>query len=322
MNEGYYTQQLKEEHPYKLVYFEAKVLNDFIYDPRYLINNFIFKCNISIKEEFDNVDDFDNDNKIILDNIGFGYDENNMRIVAVFLKNLSELPYKIQNRFYTYEINNNAFLDSTFVNSINGKWSNKTTIFKAIHYEMEQINKICKNDKKFFRSTFKINSPKEFNIIILPTKNEYNSFITTFDKLLSDNINKNYFKGKIELIEISNEGKIHKNTIRLLKEWLEKIDVDSEIINKIINPINDVRKQRNKPSHSIYDDEYDINFTIKQTNILIDVYYSLKCLIEKLINYYEIETPIFDEWFINDKISLHSLDEIRNKTNENYQMIK
>lgn len=323
MNNGHYAKQLTKEHSYKLVYFNAKVLNDFIQDPRYILNNFRFKCNISIKEEFDNDNNVSTENKIILDNIGFGYDENNMRIVAVFLKNLSVLHYKMQNRFYTYEITNkNTFLDPMFINSINGKWNNKTSIFQAIYYEMEQINKICESDKKFFKNNFKSNNPKEFNIIILPTKSEYNSFITTFDKLLSDNINKNYFNEKIDLIEINNNKKIHKNTIRLLKEWLEKINVKSEIIDKIITPIKNIREQRNKSSHSIYDDKYDINFIIKQTEILTEVYYSLKYLLKELIKYYEIKTPSFDEWFINDKFSLHSLGEIKNKNNENYQMIE
>ena len=322
MIKGYYTWLLeKGEHPYKLIYFEAKLLNDFIYDPRYQINNFIFKCNISIKEPYYNGEEIDSKNKIILDNIGFGYDENNMRIVAIFLKNLTLLPSKIQQRFYTYEITSKIYLDSTFINSINGKWSDKTNIFKAIHYEMEIINKICKKDKKFFRKIFRNNNPSEFNIIILPTKNEYNSFITTFDKLLSDNINKEYFEGKVELIEYTEENeKIHKGTKRLLKEWLGEIGVESEIIDKIVIPIGDVRNQRNKPSHSIYDDEYDINFTKKQTKILIDVYHSLKCLIEELIKYYGIDNSCLDNWFINNEISTHSLDEIKINDNENYQM--
>lgn len=244
-----------------------------------------------------------------------------MRIIAIFLKNLAQLPIIIQQRFNTYELDNNVYLDSTFINSIIGLWSNKTDIFKAIHYEMEKINNICKNDKKFFRKIFKNNSPPEFNIIILPTKNEYNSFITTFDKLLSDNINKNYFQGKVELIEYTEEKeKIHKGTLRLLEEWLENIGVETEIIYKIINPIKDVRKQRNKPSHSIYDDEYNIDFIIKQTEILIVVYHSLKCLIEELIKYYKLNNFCLDSWFVDNEISTHSLDEIKIEDNINYQM--
>lgn len=315
MNEGYYTQQIKDKNPYKLVYFEAKVLNDFIYDPRYQINNFIFKCNISIKEKFDNTDDFDDNNKIILDNIGFGYNEKNVRIISVFLKNLSELPYKMQNRFYTYEINNNTFLDPGFIKSINGRWNDEISIINAIHYEMKQINEICEGDENFFKEIYSDNNLKEFNILLLPTKNEYNSFISTFDKLLSDNINKKYFKEKSESYR-------EKNTIRLLKEWLEKIDVDSEIINKIINPIVNVRNQRNKPSHSISDDEYNIDFYNEQTNILKSVYCSLKCLINVLIKYYKKENFNLEEWFINNNILSHSLEEIKNQNNKNYQMIQ
>lgn len=112
MIKGYYSWLLENgRHPYELIYFEAKALNDFIYDPRYQINNFIFKCNISIKESYYDDEKFESKNKIILDNIGFGYDENNMRIIAIFLKNLAQLPIIIQQRFNTYELDNNVYLD-------------------------------------------------------------------------------------------------------------------------------------------------------------------------------------------------------------------
>lgn len=92
MIEGHYTRKLTNgECPYKLVYFEADLLRNIIDDPRYVISNNSFKYNISITEEYDNDATLDEKFKFILDNVGFGFDENNERIFAVLLKELSEL---------------------------------------------------------------------------------------------------------------------------------------------------------------------------------------------------------------------------------------
>ena len=313
-----YSKQLKNEDALKLIYFEAKSLNDFIYDPRYEIINFIHRCNISISNEYYHDDSFEDKNKIVLDNIGFGYDENDERIIGIFLKNLSKLSPQIQQRFKTYEIHKNVYLDSLFINSINGKWS-KPSIFQVINYEIEKINEIINDDEKLFLNEFKNNSPREFNIIILPTQNEYNSFITTFDKILSDNLNKEFFRGKVELNKKTSKNELHKGTISLLKEWLEKINVNKETITKIINPIKEVRNQRNKPSHSIYTDKYDVNFIVKQNDILLEIYHSLRFLINELKKYYN-STVSLDKWFINNKIVTHTPKDIKIDKNKNYQL--
>lgn len=255
MIEGHYTQKLTNgECPYKLVYFEVDLLRNIIDNPRYVISNNSFKYNISITEEYDNDETLDEKFKFILDNVGLGFDENNERIFAVLLKELSELHPEMQKRFSVYEVKKKTYIDPSYIKSMNdGEWPDPS-LFSAILYQIEQINNLCSNnDVTLFKSDYKNKPPIEFNILVLPTKKEYDNFIKVFDIMLSDNINQKFFEGQIDLIEFTNKDgtkEKYKGTIALLKEWLGEIGVSQEIIQKSIKIIKKVRSQRSKPSHN------------------------------------------------------------------------
>lgn len=199
-----------------------------------------------------------------MDNVGFGFDENNERIFAVLLKELSELHLEMQKIFSVYEVKKKTYVDPSYIKSMNdGEWPDHS-LFSAILYQIEQINNLCSNnDVTLFKSDYKNKTPIEFNILLLlPTKKEYDSFIKVFDIMLSDNINQKFFEGQIDLIEFTNEDgtkEKYKGTIALLKEWLGEIGVSQEIIQKSIRIIKKVRSQRSKPSHNIRDNQFNIN---------------------------------------------------------------
>ena len=91
--------------------------------------------------------------------------------------------------------------------------------------------------------------------------------------MLSDNINQKFFEGKLDLIEFTNEDgtkEKYKGTIALLKEWLGKIGVSQEIIQKTIKIIKKVRSHRSKPSHNIRDNEFNIKYVQNQNNIVLE----------------------------------------------------
>ena len=98
----------------------------------------------------------------------------------------------MQLRFYSYLNETDVYLDKSFINSINGSWSNETSIFKAILYEIQEINKICEiifNDC-LFEDTFEEKRPEDFRLILLPTIKEYYNFISSVDKMVYDNVSK------------------------------------------------------------------------------------------------------------------------------------
>ncbi|MBQ7927161.1 MAG: hypothetical protein IJ287_00205 [Methanobrevibacter sp.] len=324
MVEGYYTQKLTNgECPYKLVYFEVDLLRNIIDNPRYVISNNSFKYNISITEKYDNDETLDEKYKFILDNVGLGFDENNERIFAVLLKELSELHPEMQKRFSVYELKKKTYIDPSYIKSMNeGEWPDPS-LFSAILYQIEQINNLCSNnDVTLFKSDYKNKPPIEFNILVLSTKKEYDNFIKVFDIMLSDNINQKFFEGKLDLIEFTNEDgtkEKYKGTIALLKEWLGKIGVSQEIIQKTIKIIKKVRSQRSKPSHNIRDNEFNIKYVQNQNNIVLEVYNAFRLLIDELSRIKEIKVK-HSTWYVENRIAIQSLEEIKNKDNENYQL--
>ncbi|CDF28625.1 diverged AAA-family ATPase containing protein [Methanobrevibacter smithii CAG:186] len=324
MIEGHYTQKLTNgECPYKLVYFEVDLLRNIIDNPRYVISNNSFKYNISITEEYDNDETLDEKFKFILDNVGLGFDENNERIFAVLLKELSELHPEMQKRFSVYEVKKKTYIDPSYIKSMNdGEWPDPS-LFSAILYQIEQINNLCSNnDVTLFKSDYKNKPPIEFNILVLPTKKEYDNFIKVFDIMLSDNINQKFFEGQIDLIEFTNKDgtkEKYKGTIALLKEWLGEIGVSQEIIQKSIKIIKKVRSQRSKPSHNIKENEFNIKYIQNQNNIILEVYNAFRLLIDEISQIKELKIK-HSRWYVENRIAVQSLEEIKNKDNENYQL--
>lgn len=322
--QGIYTQQLSNgECPYKLLYFEVDLLRNIIDNPRYIISNNSFKYNISITEEYDNDETLDEKYKFILDNVGLGFDENIKRIFAVLLKELSELHPEMQKRFNVYEVKKKTYVDPSYIKSMNeGEWPDPS-VFSAILYQIEQINNLCCNNEiKLFKSNYKKKPPIEFNILVLSTKKEYDNFIKIFDIMLSDNLNKKFFEGKLDLIEFTNEDgtkKKEKGTISLFKEWLAEIGVSQDTIKKTIKIINKVRSERSKPSHNIRDNEFDIEYLQKQNKIVVEVYNTFRLLIDELseINQIKVKHP---KWYVENRIGMQSIEEIKNKDNKNYQL--
>ena len=101
------------------------------------INN-SFKYNISITEKYDNDETLDEKYKFILDNVGLGFDENNERIFAVLLKELSELHPEMQKRFSVYELKKKTYIDPSYIKSMNeGEWPDPS-LFSAILNQIEQ----------------------------------------------------------------------------------------------------------------------------------------------------------------------------------------
>jgi len=302
MIEGHYTQKLTNgECPYKLVYFEVDLLRNIIDNPRYVISNNSFKYNISITEEYDNDETLDEKFKFILDNVGLGFDENNERIFAVLLKELSELHPEMQKRFSVYEVKKKTYIDPSYIKSMNdGEWPDPS-LFSAILYQIEQINNLCSNnDVTLFKSDYKNKPPIEFNILVLPTKKEYDNFIKVFDIMLSDNINQKFFEGQIDLIEFTNKDgtkEKYKGTIALLKEWLGEIGVSQEIIQKSIKIIKKVRSQRSKPSHNIKENEFNIKYIQNQNNIILEVYNAFRLLIDEISQIKELKIK-HSRWYV------------------------
>src|SRR5690349_8075397 len=110
-----------------------------------------------------------------------------------------------------------------------GQWPERESIFVAYLEEIHHINEMCKKIgwlPLFNKEIPSHEKPREFGFLIRPTAKEFHDFVLLLDKLTSDNINRDFFKGKIAL-EAEKDlggGRIsvqQKGTITLLEEWIK-----------------------------------------------------------------------------------------------------
>ena len=103
--------------------------------------------------------------------------------------------------------------------------------------------------------------------------------------MISDNINKDFFEGKVEFydyIEIEDGIKERKpkGTLRLFEEWLSgifKAEQDKEL-KKIFSILKNIRRQRQNPAHRISENEYDQKYIEQQKKLINNAHHSIKGL--------------------------------------------
>ena len=136
-----------------------------------------------------------------------------------------------------------------------------------------------------FNEDFYENRPRNFSFLVRPTLEEYNNFVLTLDKMMSDNINKDFFMKEVsgESEETRNDGKIiirPKGTIAMLDEWLNLKFHPSDP--KPMEDLNDafkkVRKLRQKPAHAINPNVFDQKFFHLQRELIIAAYVAVRTL--------------------------------------------
>lgn len=127
---------------------------------------------------------------------------------------------------------------------------------------------------------------KRFCFLIRPTLKEYNDFIHLLDKVISENINRDFFGSDIsfEYDEVrKSDGKVivrQKGTIQILDEWL-KLNYrtrDRGPIEEMINNFKEIRRLRQRPAHVINEDVFDQKYFKQQREIAIKAYKGIRLL--------------------------------------------
>ncbi|MBE9536931.1 MAG: AAA family ATPase, partial [Proteobacteria bacterium] len=121
--------------------------------------------------------------------------------------------------------------------------------------------------------------------LLRPTLKEYNEFVHLLDKMLSENLNRIFFDNDVSLEteEQRKDGKIvvkSKGTIQILDDWLKykfKTDDRSEI-EEMLRTFRRIRTLRQKPAHSIKENEFDQRYVHEQRELMKSVYHAVKIL--------------------------------------------
>lgn len=285
-----YSKELAIAQPHlKPIFFEIEVLERYANDPRFDFEFKDYSGRISCKYDENEKPYVRKEDEVFLKTFGLGFDENGKRVAVAYLRYLSDLTPEHQIYWKSREKGENCkMLEEYHQNTIQGNWTSSYSIFSGLIGELSCLNEISETifSKSLFRKNFNDEKrPREFTFFFTPTLKNYNDFVHLLDKMLSENINKDFFKGKMELFDIVEieDGLVErkpKGTIRLLEEWLLgifKTEKESEL-KDIFKPLKKVRRERQNPAHKISENEYDVKFTELQKKLVSDAYGSIRAL--------------------------------------------
>lgn len=269
--------------------FDLSVLEFYRNDPRYEYTADDIRGQIGLTTQYYESQQMRGSDRIFLDTFGFCYDDDFNRAVAVFVRYISDLSPEHQQIWKAKELEGDYKLHPDYYrNSIIGDWGERISIADAFIQELQIINQMshAMGRPPLFRNDFaKQGRPVEFAFLVRPTLKEYNDFVLLMDKMLSDNINKDFFMGEIpdEYEETRSDGKIvvhYKNTITLLDEWIhEKFRTpDWEPIDELIKTLREVRQQRRHPAHAIKENVFDQQYIHKQRELIIEAYKAVQTI--------------------------------------------
>ena len=269
--------------------FNLDVLEFYRNDPRFYYENTDIDGWIGIRDAYFNDFSMKKHDKVYLKAFGFAIDDDLNRAITVCLRYLSDLSPEHQKRWQSRQLETEYHPHPDYWRThINGQFPERLSIFSAFLWEIRIINEMSRAMDRvpLFRKVFdERDKPRELTFLIRPTKREYDQFILTLDKLLSDNIDINFFNNDIELeIEIERKnGKVEvraKASLTILSEWLSAIftTTDTESISRMIGSFKKVRCLRQHPAHKLGADKYDPKFLHDQRKLMIEVYEGIRIL--------------------------------------------
>ncbi len=272
----------------KPYYFEPNVLERYLNDPRYSVFNDVQGGCFSVKYE-----ETPERDKVFLETFGYAYKiKFKQRSVIVFLRYLSDLNSGHQQYWHSKMISGNGyFCHPDYAKSTSGRWPEHISVFRAFLMEIKTINKMTLVIKgvNLFKDEFDVGDDemRYFAFLLASSKKKYFEFAELLDKLMSDNLNKNFFEGDLSFVFEKDDPRVKegvevgskKGTISLLDEWLDRVNFQNDDLkNNMISTFRKVRDLRSKPSHNILSDEWDENYFVKQRDLVIEAYQSIKTL--------------------------------------------
>jgi len=268
--------------------FDLSVLEFYRNDPRYRYTNDDIRGQVGMRDDYYGSSEIPEKDQVYLKTFGFAYDEDFNRAVAVYCCYLSRLSPEHQQIWSAKEIKGNYRLHPDyFRNTILGDWGQRTSIFNAFLEELKIINKMCDvmGRPHLFHKDFQYHRPRNFSFLVRPTLEEYNGFTLTLDKMMSDNLNKKFFKDDIsgEFEEEREDGTIvvhRKGTIMMLEEWLNDqfTPAEGDPAKELIDTFKTVRNQRQKLAHSLTPDEFDQKYYHSQRDLIIKAYDAIRLI--------------------------------------------
>ena len=223
-----------------------------------------------------------------LQSFGFAYDDKFNRAVAVFLRYLGGMTSEHQQIWQARCLRGNYRLHPDyFRSSIIGDWPQGISVFDACLQELKCIDDMCNliGRPPLFRKQYKEDDkPHGFAFLIRPTLREFNDCVHLLDKMLSENIDTQFFKDEISPIQ---QDGTRKGTIQILDEWI-KLRVrpsNPTQMKQMISTLRKVRQLRQGPAHVVDENRFDQKYFKRQRQLMIEIYSALRVLRHMFANH-------------------------------------
>jgi len=281
--------------------FDLSVLELYRNDPRYFYNNDDINGSIiGVKSEYYESNKMAERDQVLLQTFGFSYDEDLNRAVATYIRYLADLSPEHQQIWKMRELTGDYKLHPDYFRNTIGDWGEKVPIFSAFINELYIVNRMAEAMSRppLFRKDYGEygeDRPQKLSFLVRPTLEEFNGFVLLLDKLLSDNINKDFFQGEVSYESESErkDGKIvvqSKGTLQILDDWVRKhfSTDDWEPWDESIKTMREVRRLRQKPAHAIDENLFDQRYFKEQRELIIRAYSAIRTLRLLLANHYAV----------------------------------
>ena len=271
--------------------FDLAVLGRYRSDPRFNLTFEDYVGTMSVTGGAYEDADFPERDKISIQSFGLGFDREGFPHVVAFLRYLANLTPEHQQYWNSFRTSGEVQICEPYYRSsiIGDFWSNQS-VRHAIEEEMRLINEmaVAAFGKPFFRHLLSPALPFDLSSFLVPSTDNYEKFVHSWDKMLSDNIDKKFFAGLIagEREEERADGKIvvvQKGTLSLLREWLElRIHGNSSkrLVDAIVAPLQKIRRERQAPAHRFSENAFSKDFHEQRRKVLWSIYESLTTLRE------------------------------------------
>ena len=269
-------------------FFDLSVLEAYRNDPRYYYRTNDTSGRISVSDAYYESEHMREADQVLLETFGYGFAPDMRRVVCAFHIYLSRLSPEHQQIWSARELRGEYKLHPAyFTSAILGDFPDKVMIFDAFLEELAQLRAMCQGAglPLLMRSDFRDSRPANFTFLIRPTLKELQDFHGTLDKLMSDNLNKEFFtRFDIELEHETEraDGKIEvrqKGTIQLLKDWMDRFQTqDRADLDEAVKTFREVRELRQRPAHAVDDNRFDLDYYDQQRQLMMRAYKAVRLL--------------------------------------------
>lgn len=296
--------------------FDIAVLEAYRNDPRYYYQTDDVSGWISVRDSNDDSTSMREADSILLETFGFAYDDELNRAVAVFLRYLADLTPEHQQIWRARELSGDYRLHPDYYrSSILGDFYERVSIFEALLEEMRQINSMCAimgRPRLFKNVPAEMERPARLSFLIRPTLLEFQAFVLTLDKMLSDNVDIGFFLPDVALEreEVRKDGHTvtrRKGSWEILDEWIAKrIRLnDSEPVTEMLTTLRELRRLRQRPAHASDADVFDQSYFKQQRELVARVYGAVRTLRLLLSNHPKLQSYAVPDWLQDGKFWTH-----------------